>query len=107
MASLCPHCGYNITRDDPITIGKWTLYPDSVFFRGRNLHLTNGEAGLLYTVAKAAPRAVQLAAIGNRISHADNVAGVASVLACRLRRKLGRNMPIETVPGAGYRWRRA
>lgn len=104
---FCPSCGYNLERDKPIVRDGWSLTHNSAVYRGSDIGITAGEAGVLYALASAAPRFVTALAIGNRVSAGDDVANVVCVLIRRLRRKLGDACPIMTRRGSGYSWRAA
>ena len=103
MTGLCPSCGYNILRDEPIHRGDWTLEPISTWFRGIRLALSPTEAGFLHSLAKAGGRPLSREVMGVRLSDSEDPANIMCVYAARLRRKLDQ-VPFETVRGSGYRW---
>lgn len=103
MTDLCPSCGYNLKRDEPIQRGEWTLEPISTWFRGIRLRITPSESGFLHTLAKAGGRPLARDVMGARLSDGEVPGDVMTAYACRLRRKL-EQVPFETVHGHGYRW---
>lgn len=105
-AHFCPSCGYNFRKDEPVERDGWRLTPHSAEFNGRSLALANPMYGLLYAVA-ASKLPVSAEAIGNRISASDDPRNIAAVYMSRLRKQLGDSLPIETIYGSGYRWKRA
>lgn len=104
MGQFCPSCGFNLAADEPVQIGRWTVSVDEVRLDGQLLQLTSCEVLLLHSAAAKHPRPVRRTAVQERVSSAENAANIVSVMMCRLRRKLGANMPIETVRGVGLRW---
>lgn len=105
MSEFCPHCGYNLARDEAIVLGAWRLEPGGVWYKGEfQDQITSAEAAMLHTLAKAGGRPVTSATIAARISSAtENPTNIISVHAHRLRSKLS-VVPFETAHGRGYRW---
>ncbi len=108
MTAMCPACGYNLVKDEPIQLDGYTLGPHLCIAPGGvNVHLTPGEAGVLYALAKAGGGWVSTEALHNRVSDAED-ARVVPVYVFRIRKKLGKACPIEgrnTRGHGGYRWR--
>ncbi|WP_292633430.1 winged helix-turn-helix domain-containing protein [Novosphingobium sp. 28-62-57] len=77
---------------------------DEVRLGDDRLQLTPCEMRLLHSVAAMAPAPVRRSAVRERLSDAETSDNIVSVMICRLRRKLGADMPIETVRGVGLRW---
>jgi DNA-binding response OmpR family regulator len=76
---------------------------------GRPVMLTRKEFGVLEELAAADGGVVSAEELLERVwdEHADPFSNTVSVTLSRLRRKLGRPPPIETVTGCGYRLRDA
>lgn len=74
---------------------------------GMPLSLTRKELGVLETLMAADGAVVSAEELLDKVwdERADLFSQVVSVTVARLRRKLGDPDPIETVIGAGYRWR--
>ena len=68
--TFCPHCGYNITPDEPVTLGDWDLHPAETYHNAVRLPLTPQESAALHTLAKAQGRAVSADTLGSRIGAA-------------------------------------
>lgn len=105
MSGFCPHCGYNLTRDEVIEANGFTLDPrGSVTFNGLPVSLTRGEANLLHALARARGRIVTAETLHARIALREgrNPQTVAVVIS-RIRKRV-KPCPITTVRGAGYRW---
>jgi DNA-binding winged helix-turn-helix (wHTH) protein len=101
---LCPSCGFNLTADQPLTLGAWIIAPRWAQKGGQDIHLSPAEHRLLHTIAAAKGRPVSTEAIANRISETEDPNSLVPVLVHRIRRKLGGAAPFETVRGSGYRW---
>lgn len=104
---FCPCCGFNLAADQPVTIGRWTVSADEVRLDGARQRLTACEVRLMHSVAAMAPNPVRRSAVRERISDAESNDNIVSVMICRLKGKLGADMPIETVRGVGLRWKEA
>lgn len=103
--TFCPHCGFNLTQDDPISMGDWVLTPQQARLRGALLSLYKAEAGILYASAKARGRVVSAEAIANRNgSEAEDIRSNVGVQFWNLRRKLGEICPVKHRRGIGYYW---
>ena len=102
--TFCPHCGHNLTADEPITRAPYRLHTNEAWRHSTRLPLTAQEAAFLHSLAKAYPRVVSTEALANRISAAAYPENVIAVVARRIRIKLGEQTPFETVRGQGYRW---
>lgn len=100
---FCPGCGFNITADKPVDIGRWQLQPHEVRFDGKPLKLTQSETLFLHTLASARGRPVKYEIMAERISEAPNALCVVRVHACHLRKKLPA-VPFKTVWGVGFQW---
>lgn len=103
--AICPHCGFDLVADEPLTIGELQSDPrGDVRWHGRKMRLTLSERIVLHSVAKAHPNFVPRAVLADRVDTNDNV---LSVLICRIRKKLGARghiPPLETVRDVGMRW---
>lgn len=107
--SFCPHCGYNLTRDEVIEADGFTLDPrGTVTFEGREARLTRPQVDLLYAMARADGRPVALPALAERMgSEAEDIRNVVSAQLAHTKRRLrAANIPfpVRTVWGRGYRW---
>lgn len=102
MAVVCPHCGFSIVADEPVSSGGWLVEPTRLFKNAELLNVTQQEAGFAYAIARSGGKLVSRNAVLSRISDSDDAA-LLNVVICRLRRKAP-GLPIELVRGKGYRW---
>lgn len=109
MINMCPHCGYNLQKDEPIELGDWSLHEDGVSYRGVRLLLTASQVRILYTMAKATGSVVRHEVIYNRVLDND-VADPRNNIAVQISKirdmlaGMGVSLPIENVRAVGYRW---
>lgn len=104
--AICPCCGYDLARSQPIELGDWRLdVQGNVALRSAAVPLSQQQAQFLFTLAKAHPRIVPHDAMIARISVGEVESNILPVIVHRLRKMLGDECPIETVRDAGYRWR--
>lgn len=107
MNALCPQCGHDLALDEPISIeGVVEMQPyGECIYKGQKVHLTPGEASILWTLLKAKGRPVARWVLEDRIGY-DGYSNVVVVLVSRLRAKLaavGEPVPIENVHSVGWR----
>lgn len=110
-AAVCPHCGYDLERDQIIDRDGLRFDPrGDVTWHGMALQLTTNERIVLGTIVKAAPDCVTRAVLDERTGY-TGMGNCSEVLVCRIRRKM-RDVapamiatPLETVRGLGIRWR--
>lgn len=109
MTAMCPHCGFDLIKSEPIITDGFTLFPDGrVKHEGEVLKLTLQEGQVLYTVAKAGGEPVMTKVIGERISHCAGPWALVKSIMTRLRRKFeawGIDLPLYVCRGIGIRWR--
>lgn len=90
-----------------------TLYVDYDGFvvrvRGEDVALTRREFGLLDALTQAAGHVLSREQLLERLHGTETAVGVRSldIVVCRLRKKLGLDTVIESIPGVGYRLRQA
>lgn len=102
---ICPHCGYNLHRDEDIVLGDWTFSTQGLRYRDHDIHVTPSEAGVLHTLAAMRPKAVRPDVLLNRVSASEDT-NIISVTIHRLRSKLAGYYDgdvIVTRKGYGYR----
>ncbi len=105
MAEICANCGAKTGDHTVLSRDQWNLWPQFATLRGRNPHLTAAEANILHTLAGAEGGVVAAETIGRGFSESDCCTKSVRVIITRLRKKLGKDCPIETIHGQGYRWR--
>lgn len=107
---ICPHCGYDLERDAPITDGRLTFDPrGKATVDGVSIYLQPRMVTALGTLLKSQGRIVPRAVLIERMDDESDGAwiNVATVVK-RLRRSLeaaGIWDAIETHYGLGYSWR--
>jgi DNA-binding response OmpR family regulator len=112
MTRICPHCGYDLERDELIERDGFRLDPrGTTDFNGHPVQLTKAQSIFFASVAKEAPRALSYVALIERmgIEGADerNVLAVQfSHIRTRLR-AFDIPLPIVSVRSVGYQWRGA
>lgn len=102
-ATICPHCGFNLRREERITFGALDFdpYGDSAW-KGRSVHLTVAERLLLGSLVAAAGQIVTLGALIERMGSEAEDSNVPAVLVCRIREKTAPGL-IQNLRGHGYR----
>lgn len=107
MIHFCPSCGFNLTRDETLTLGDWVLTPSWTEYQGQRLrHAPASASILLYSIAAGRGQAVQTTAILNRLG-SEASSNVISVYLSRLRVLLkaeGWPIPVKTNGRGGYLW---
>ncbi len=104
MAGFCPHCGFNLTADEPLTIGEWVIEPDGAYRNGEWQRLTPTEASILHSLARANGRVVSHDALVLRKGSDARVSNwFCGAHISRLKKRFP-GIPIEAVYGRGYRW---
>lgn len=107
MTHFCPSCGYNLTRDEPITLGDWHLTPYSASYKGEQLRQAPQSLFIfLYTVGAAGGAPVAVKAILNRLG-SEAIGNVLAVYATRWRLLLKANgwpVPFRADYRGGYMW---
>lgn len=108
--SICPHCGYDLRNDEPITIGDAHFDPTlGLFYRGQPVHLTPNERIFIASLMKANGRFVSNPAMVERLGAEEvvNPEDYVRIYACRVRKifaRLGAGRVIVNSYGQGYRW---
>lgn len=110
VTAICPHCGYDLERDERIEIDGFVFDPLGLLGYGeKELRLPPAPFRLLFTLAKAKGRAMHLDALQARVSGEDATSNVARVHLTRLRNAFKRfavPYPVQNIKGTGlYRWR--
>jgi DNA-binding response OmpR family regulator len=109
-APICPHCGYDLRRDEPMTIGAAHFDPTRGFsYRGQPIHLTPLERIFISTLMKSAGRWASKDMLIDRmgIGEARLPEELVRIYACRVRKALKAvtaACPFEAGYGLGYRW---
>jgi DNA-binding response OmpR family regulator len=102
---MCPHCGYNLEADKPLTRGRWVLSQDRTYLDGDLLTIRRACSALLYAVAKGDGRIVSKDALVNRISEsATSTSNLVDVYTCALRKRLGDDYPFHHHARLGLSW---
>ena len=112
MSPLCPHCGYDLTRDELIHLDGFRIDPrGTVDFNGHPLSLTKAQSIFVASVAKAAPRPIPYAALIERMGiEGRHERNILSSQLCLMRNRLRAYdiaLPIVAKPGMGYQWKGA
>jgi DNA-binding response OmpR family regulator len=106
-AAVCPHCGFDLVRDAPISSGGFRVDPSGdATWRGERIPLPRSEREILYSLAKSYPRSLSRATLLDRLgSEAEEktVDQWISKLRSRLR-EAGAPCPVRTVYTQGYCW---
>lgn len=108
---FCPHCGCDISIDQPVIINDFSMMSSSAQFlyRGNPIKLTPAERSICWSLMKAFPEPVKLDVLLERMD-SDGEYNTVSVLVHRIRKKLaeaGANDPIVPDRSYGkraYRW---
>lgn len=105
MCAICPHCGADLTKDEPIERAGLSMFPyGNARVGGAEIKLTKAESGVLYTLLKAEGQMMPQTAIAERIGYeGDDPAGLINVHINRIRRKLAPHwsVPIRSLRGVG------
>lgn len=104
-SAFCVHCGYDLRQDEPIERGALWMDPrGSCTWHGADVHLTQGEHVLLFSILKANGRFVATEVLNERIGY-EGDHSCATVMICKVRRKLDAIAPnpIESEWRKGYR----
>jgi DNA-binding response OmpR family regulator len=109
LQHMCPHCGYNLMRDSPITINEYTcMGPSSpLFLLDRRLDLTQREAEVCYILMRSYPGAVSYDSLLNRTG-SSGTSSTINVVVCKIRAKFSAwdlRCPIDTIKSVGLIWR--
>ena len=108
---FCPGCGRDLEKQERfVERGPWKLAIDHTQVHGDWLrHITPQQAAFLYTLGLAqGDHFVPAQAMGERIARDPNIENfrtVASVVAFKLRKALGADVPFESHQHWGYRWK--
>lgn len=107
--SLCPHCGYDLERAEPIEVGRFRFIPDTgAFVDGRRLKLEPARELMFGALIRAHGRLLSNSALQDIAGLDDTEGNTVKVHICHIRRacrEAGATDPIETVWGRGYRWK--
>lgn len=109
-AALCPHCGYDLVRDEPVTLGDLFFDPrGEVTWKDVKLaHLPPSQREILWAIVKARGRTITKAVLLDRCDSSGDMRTVDTLI-CRLRDAFRAIDPdfdrIETVWREGLRWR--
>lgn len=111
MKPFCPHCGFDLSADQPILINDFSMLGPGapLCYQGQALRLTYGEAAVAWTLLKACPDPVQVDVILDRIGSEAGPEAV-SVYIHRIRRKLAEAGASDMIAVArrggkrAYRW---
>lgn len=106
--SFCPHCGFNLERDQPVERDGFVIDPrGAVRFCGHPVRLTPAETQIMHTLAAADGRSVRVSTILERLGCEDAQYNRVSVSISKIKRTLtqsGIPFPIRSDWGRGYRW---
>ena len=104
--TCCPHCGYNLARDEVIERDGFCIDPrGTVAFNDRQLRLTAGAFAMLLCIVRANGRPVRDDTILN-YADSEGTENTVHVQMCRTRKAFaaqGVPFPIQRMSG-GYRW---
>jgi DNA-binding response OmpR family regulator len=109
-ASFCPHCGYDLSAEETITIGRASFARHGDFtYGGAPLHLTPSERILVETLLRAGGDCVDRIAVLERLGcEARDPGNILHVYATRIRNQLrsvgAPGELIQTVRCRGFRW---
>lgn len=104
MAAICPCCGYDIAKDEPIERAGIAMAPyGPVRFHGVDVNLTRGETAVLWTLMKA-DRPIARHILAERYGQKESSdSNCVDVLLTRIKHKLARHgaHPIQNRRGVG------
>ena len=108
MTPICPCCGYDLVKDEPVKIGDFNMASDfgPLQYKGKRVRLTAAQKSLCWSLMKAYPRPVRSSTLRNRIG-SDADSNVLQVLVCRIRKTLanaGAPAVVKSIAGVGYAW---
>lgn len=106
---MCPHCGYDLVRNGPILIDRWSMMSPNapLFFEQMQIRLTPSESELCYTLMKAFPRTVSHENIIERLGSTAETTNIVAVWVTKTKARIeraGAPIPIKSDWGRGYRW---
>ncbi|MBX9881266.1 MAG: helix-turn-helix domain-containing protein [Sphingomonas sp.] len=106
MTAICPNCGFDLTRDEPMHVGGYHYDPRGGFsVGGVAIPLTPKEIELAGALFRARGRIIPYDALIDRLDVTDRV--VISVHVRRIRKKFneaGMFNPIGVAHGTGLFW---
>lgn len=106
MTAICPHCGFDLAKDEPIAAGRFRYDPrGGMFADDVRLPLTPKELQLAGALFRARGRIVPYEALIDRMELRDRL--VISVHVRRIRAKFekaGLFNPVGTAWGLGLFW---
>lgn len=106
MTAICPNCGFDLLRDEPMEVGRFRYDPRGSFtVGGVPIPLTPKEVELIGALFRARGRIVPYAALIDRLDVTGRV--VVSVHVRRIRKKFnaaGEWNPIGVAHGIGLFW---
>lgn len=104
MSHICPHCGYDLSPDEPINMGGMRFDPrGDVVWNGEHIHLQPAQRILVYSLLKERGRVLRRVVLAERMGYeGDDPGSLTETQICKLKRKY--DFPIETVHGFGVRW---
>ena len=105
---MCPHCGYDLRQDEPITIGDFSYDPRrGLFYKGAQLYLTPAFAIIIASLMKANGKVITRDALLGRLGSDECSDNLVRQQVSLLRKKFEQlDIPchVETVWGRGFRW---
>lgn len=110
MSALCTHCGFDMERDKPLTVGEAHWSPETGFvYAGQAVHLPSRSKAILLALLKAGGRCVSLDAMINRLDldESEDPRNLLGQHICKLRKALrpfGADRHVTTQWGKGWKW---
>jgi DNA-binding response OmpR family regulator len=88
---MCPHCGFDLAKDQPIILNDFSMLSPiaPLCYRGQPLNLTSAARTLCWTLMKSFPRPVRQEVILDRLD-SEALGNVVDVYLSRIRRELRR-----------------
>jgi DNA-binding response OmpR family regulator len=109
--TVCPNCGFDLERFEPVERGSLKLEAHQVWWKGRKVSLRASGRLLVSAVVRADGAPVSNAALQEALgveSESNRPENVISVQLCRVRSAFRAIDPefdgLETVRGTGIRW---